>query len=100
MQPTRALLDGVLKYKKLYTEFATPPVDTGGALLQRHSGAVPLHVPAVAWHVHVDPAAGLTPSPVEHDVVTPHVAPPSVVEHPAATTCVAPAVAATVSIGQ
>ncbi len=26
MQPTRALLDGVLKYKKLYTEFPTPPV--------------------------------------------------------------------------
>ncbi len=26
IQPTRALLDGVLKYKKLYTEFATPPV--------------------------------------------------------------------------
>ncbi|MBI3885460.1 MAG: dNTP triphosphohydrolase [Opitutae bacterium] len=26
MQPTRALLDGVLKYKKLYTEFATPPI--------------------------------------------------------------------------
>jgi dGTPase len=27
MQPTRALLDGILKYKKLYTEFATPPVN-------------------------------------------------------------------------
>jgi len=27
MQPTRALLDGVLKYKKLYTEFATPPIN-------------------------------------------------------------------------
>jgi dGTPase len=27
MQPTRALLDGVLKYKKLYTEFPTPPVN-------------------------------------------------------------------------
>ena len=26
MQPTRALLDGVLKYKKLYTEWATPPI--------------------------------------------------------------------------
>jgi dGTPase len=26
MQPTRALLDGVLKYKKLYTEFPTPPL--------------------------------------------------------------------------
>ncbi|MDI1318661.1 MAG: dNTP triphosphohydrolase [bacterium] len=26
MQPTRALLDGVLKYKKLYTEFGTPPL--------------------------------------------------------------------------
>ena len=26
MQPTRALLDGVLKYKQLYTEFATPPL--------------------------------------------------------------------------
>jgi dGTPase len=25
MQPTRALLDGVLKYKKLFTEFAAPP---------------------------------------------------------------------------
>ncbi len=25
MQPTRALLDGVLKYKKLYREFSTPP---------------------------------------------------------------------------
>src|SRR5271168_3177043 len=25
MQPTRALLDGVLKYKKLYREFAAPP---------------------------------------------------------------------------
>jgi dGTPase len=37
MQPTRALLDGVLKYKKLYTEFATPPLshfiyDTQGAV--------------------------------------------------------------------
>lgn len=27
MQPTRALLDGLLKYKKLYTEFATPPLN-------------------------------------------------------------------------
>lgn len=27
MQPTRALLDGILKYKKLYPEFATPPVN-------------------------------------------------------------------------
>jgi dGTPase len=27
MQPTRALLDGVLKYKKLYKEFATPPIN-------------------------------------------------------------------------
>jgi len=27
MQPTRALLDGVLKYKKLYKEFPTPPVN-------------------------------------------------------------------------
>jgi len=27
MQPTRALLDGVLKYKKVYTEFATPPIN-------------------------------------------------------------------------
>lgn len=27
MQPTRALLDGVLKYKQLYTEFPTPPVN-------------------------------------------------------------------------
>jgi dGTPase len=27
MQPTRALLDGVLKYKKLYTEFPTPPLN-------------------------------------------------------------------------
>jgi dGTPase len=27
MQPTRALLDGVLKYKKLYTEFAAPPLN-------------------------------------------------------------------------
>ena len=27
MQPTRALLDGVLKYKKIYTEFATPPIN-------------------------------------------------------------------------
>lgn len=26
MQPTRALLDGVLKYKKLYTEFPAPPL--------------------------------------------------------------------------
>jgi dGTPase len=26
MQPTRALLDGILKYKKLYTEFPTPPL--------------------------------------------------------------------------
>lgn len=26
MQPTRALLDGVLKYKKLYGEFPTPPL--------------------------------------------------------------------------
>jgi dGTPase len=27
MQPTRALLDGVLKYKKLFSEFATPPAN-------------------------------------------------------------------------
>ncbi len=27
MQPTRALLDGVLKYKKLYSEFPRPPVN-------------------------------------------------------------------------
>jgi dGTPase len=27
MQPTRALLDGILKYKKLYTEFPTPPLN-------------------------------------------------------------------------
>lgn len=27
MQPTRALIDGVLKYKKLYTEFSTPPIN-------------------------------------------------------------------------
>lgn len=27
MQPTRALLDGVLKYKTLFTEFATPPAN-------------------------------------------------------------------------
>lgn len=27
MQPTRALLDGILKYKKLYPEFPTPPVN-------------------------------------------------------------------------
>lgn len=27
MQPTRALLDGVLKYKKLYPEFPTPPLN-------------------------------------------------------------------------
>ncbi len=27
IQPTRALLDGVLKYKKVYTEFATPPLN-------------------------------------------------------------------------
>lgn len=27
IQPTRALLDGVLKYKKLYTEFPTPPLN-------------------------------------------------------------------------
>ncbi|HWA27111.1 MAG TPA: dNTP triphosphohydrolase [Lacunisphaera sp.] len=27
MQPTRALLDGVLKYKKIYTEFPTPPIN-------------------------------------------------------------------------
>ena len=27
IQPTRALLDGVLKYKKIYTEFATPPLN-------------------------------------------------------------------------
>lgn len=27
IQPTRALIDGVLKYKKLYTEFATPPLN-------------------------------------------------------------------------
>ena len=27
MQPTRALLDGVLKYKKLYTEWPTPPAN-------------------------------------------------------------------------
>jgi dGTPase len=25
MQPTRALLDGVLKYKKLFSEFPAPP---------------------------------------------------------------------------
>lgn len=27
MQPTRALLDGILKYKKLYTEFPSPPLN-------------------------------------------------------------------------
>lgn len=27
IQPTRALLDGVLKYKKVYTEFPTPPLN-------------------------------------------------------------------------
>jgi dGTPase len=27
MQPTRALIDGILKYKKLYTEWATPPIN-------------------------------------------------------------------------
>ncbi len=27
MKPTRALLDGILKYKKIYTEFATPPIN-------------------------------------------------------------------------
>jgi dGTPase len=27
MQPTRALLDGILKYKKLYTEWAMPPLN-------------------------------------------------------------------------
>jgi len=27
MQPTRALLDGILKYKKLYTEFPMPPLN-------------------------------------------------------------------------
>ncbi|MFI5381839.1 MAG: dGTP triphosphohydrolase [Tepidisphaerales bacterium] len=45
MQPTRALLDGILKYKKLYTEFPAPPLhhfiyDTQGPVREWVFGGV------------------------------------------------------------
>ena len=83
------------------TPYVAPPAAViVSAVLHAHTGAVPLHVPAVAWHVHVDAAAAIAVSPLVHNVVTPHVPAPTVVLHPAATMCVAPAVTATVSIGQ
>jgi len=83
------------------TPYVAPPVAVMvSAVLQAHTGAVPLHVPAVASHVHVDAAAGIGVSPDVHAVVTVHVPAPAVVPQAAGTVCVAPAVAATVSIGQ
>lgn len=83
------------------TPYVAPPAAAiDSAVLQAQTGAVPLHVPAVAWHVHVDAAAAIGDSPPLHAVVTVHVAPPAVVPHAAGTVCVAPAVAATVSVGQ
>jgi hypothetical protein len=70
------------------------------AVLQAQTGAVPLHVPAVASHVQVDAAAGIAVSPVVHAVVTVHVPDPSVVPHAGGTVCVAPVVVVTVSVGQ
>jgi len=84
------------------TPCVAPPLDaTVNATLQAQTGAVPLHVPAVASQLHVDPAAAIGDSPELQVVVTVHVAPPTVVApHNADTVCVAPAVAATVSAGQ
>ena len=79
---------------------APPAAVMVSAELQAQTGAVPLHVPAVAWHVQVDVAAAIGVSPLVHDVVTVHVPVPDVVPHAAGTVCVAPAVAATVSVGQ
>jgi len=83
------------------TPYVAPPAAAiDSAVLHAQTGAVPLHVPAVAWHVHVDPAAAIGLSPGSHAVVTLHIPPPAVVPHAASTTCVAPAVIATVSVGQ
>ena len=83
------------------TPYVAPPVaEMVSAVLQAQTGAVPLHVPAVAWHVHVDAAAAIGVSPDVHAVVTVHVPDPTVVPHAGGTVCVAPAVAVTVSIGQ
>lgn len=83
------------------TPYVAPPAAAiDSAVLQAQTGATPLHVPAVAWHVQVDAAAAIAVSPLVHDVVTPHIPPPTVVPHAAATMCVAPDVAATVSVGQ
>ena len=81
-----------------------PPAEMDSAELQAQTGAVPLHVAAVAWHVQFDTAAADAPmigdSIGEHVVVTVHTPAPAVVPHAAPTVCVAPAVAATVSAGQ
>jgi hypothetical protein len=83
------------------TPYVAPPAAViVSAVLHAHTGAVPLHVPAVAWHVHVDAAAAIGDSIAVHAVVTVHVPAPAVVPQAAGTVCVAPAVAATVSIGQ
>jgi hypothetical protein len=57
------------------------------AVLHAHTGAVPLHVPAVAWHVHVDAAAAIGDSIAVHAVVTVHVPAPAVVPQAAGTVC-------------
>ncbi len=81
-----------------------PPAEMDSAELQAQTGAVPLHVAAVAWHVQFDTAAADAPmigdSIGEHVVVTVHTPAPAVVPHAAPIVCVAPAVAATVSAGQ
>ena len=84
------------------TPYVAPPPAAAivSAVLHAQTGAVPVHVPAVAWHVHVDAAAAIGDSPELQAVVTMHVAPPAAVPHDPGTVCVAPAVAATVSVGQ
>ena len=85
-----------------------PPAEMDSAELQAQTGAVPLHVAAVAWHVQFDTAAAAAAAAApmigdsigEHVVVTVHTPAPAVVPHAAPTVCVAPAVAATVSAGQ
>ncbi|MFT3780644.1 MAG: dNTP triphosphohydrolase [Nibricoccus sp.] len=57
MQPTRALLDGVLKYKKLYSEFPNPPV--------RHF----LYDPQVQYRSFVFDAAAIPPAMHEDETL-------------------------------
>jgi len=83
------------------TPYVAPPVAVMvSAVVQEQTAAVPLHVPAVASHVHVDAAAGIGVSPDVHAVVTVQDPDPTVVPHAGGTVCVAPAVIITVSIGQ